>query len=564
MQQRLNPLASQLKWLIGIRLAVVTSGFLLYFLLQVIRLSEESEVSMPLFYPLAAGVYGASLLYVALLKVLDDRLKLQAYIQFLGDLLFITGLVWAEGGVSSPFSILYLVVISVAASLLRRRAAMDIALIAWLLYAGLLVGLFYGLIPPPPGPLGATAEPTPFNLLVYNLFSHLLGFAGVAVLTSHLARDITRVREELVQTATHLEQLEVLHRDVIESIASGILTTDLEGTIVSANRAAAEILGRNEATLVGLRVEDSGLMSRERWEHLTSNRQERVRDEGLVERENDSLWVGYSVNDLLNPAGERRGTIVIFQDLTSWRELQEEVQMKDRMAAVGELAAGIAHEIGNPLAAISGSVQMLNRRQSSNRNDGSDAKLLDIILQESRRLDRTIKGFLQFARPKDRSAVQFDIAKLLTENVTLLKNSEEVTDRHAITITLDTPSAHVVGDPDQITQIFWNLTRNSIRAMPNGGTLEVEGTLDDGDYIIRFRDDGRGMSEKERSNLFHPFRTFFDGGTGIGMAIVYRIVEEHGGRISVRSEQGSGTVVEVALPSPVAPQALPYAEVSVS
>jgi two-component system sensor histidine kinase PilS (NtrC family) len=237
---------------------------------------------------------------------------------------------------------------------------------------------------------------------------------------------------------------------------------------------------------------------------------------------------------------------LIFQDLSDWRKLQEEVRIKDRMAAVGELAAGIAHEIGNPLAALSGSAQMLGAALPP----GSDRhELLEIILKESQRLDRTIKSFLKFARPKERASVRFDIAQLLTENLQLLRHSQEVSERHRLELRLKPESANLIGDPDQISQIFWNLARNALKAMPDGGSLTVEGTLSDDQYRIRFTDTGRGMSAEERANLFHPFQSFFDSGTGIGMAIVYRIVQQHQGNLSVDSQEGAGTAVTVTLPA---------------
>src|SRR6185295_15954121 len=170
-----------------------------------------------------------------------------------------------------------------------------------------------------------------------------------------------------------------------------------------------------------------------------------------------------------------RGYIVIFQDLTHWQRMQEELRIKDRMVAVGELAAGLAHEIGNPLAAISGSVQLLS---GSLQGNDSQRKLIDILLKESYRLDRTIKGFLRFARPRDRSSVPFDIARLLCENFELLRNSEEVATGHRLELDLQPPSVSILADPDQISQIFWNLARNALRAMPNAGTLRVVGRLD--------------------------------------------------------------------------------------
>jgi two-component system sensor histidine kinase PilS (NtrC family) len=175
--------------------------------------------------------------------------------------------------------------------------------------------------------------------------------------------------------------------------------------------------------------------------------------------------------------------------------------------------------------------------------------LLDIILKESQRLDRTIKGFLQFARPKERSSVRFDLARLLEEHVELLRNSAEVSDHHRIQLQVGPEPMSLIADPDQISQIFWNLSRNALRAMPEGGTLEISGWADESRYAIRFTDTGCGISEAERERMFHPFRSFFDGGSGIGMAIVYRIVQEHGGRLQVESQPNAGTSITVELPS---------------
>jgi two-component system sensor histidine kinase PilS (NtrC family) len=180
--------------------------------------------------------------------------------------------------------------------------------------------------------------------------------------------------------------------------------------------------------------------------------------------------------------------------------------------------------------------------------DGAARKLVDILIRESQRLDRTIKGFLRFARPRERAVVQFDIAALLTETFELLRNSEEVAAGHRLELRLDPPSAAIHADPDQVSQIFWNLARNALKAMPGGGTLKVVGELDADAYRLRFTDTGHGMGAEERANLFHPFKSFFDTGSGIGMAIVYRIVQEHEGRLRVDSRPGAGTTIEVALP----------------
>ncbi len=556
-------LERQLRWMIGIRLVVITSVVLPYFLLQLTSAEESPEFSF--LYVLAGLTYGASLVYIVLLKLLKGRWRAQALIQFVGDLLLITGMVYYFGGVASPFSILYFIVIIVASALFQRATGFAVASLASFLYAATVVALYFGWIPPSvetlhrglpsvaydvsaatEGLVGRAAG-LPAWRLFYNLITHIFGFFTVAYLTTRLAQNISRAERELREKQLDLADLQVIHRDIVESVPSGLVTCDLEGMVTSVNLAAQEILGKDRDTLLGKSVSATRLFTEEEWteikNHTSPNR--RLRPEVIYQRGDSERHIGYSVTLLTDAEGTRTGFILIFQDLSEWRKLQDELQLRERLAAVGELASGIAHEVGNPLAAISGSVQMLT---SALEGDSAHRRLLDIILKESQRLDRTIKSFLQFARPKERSSVRFDIARLLNENVQLLINSPEVSPQHHLELVVDPPSVTLIADPDQISQIFWNLARNSLRAMPGGGTLKVEGRVEDKDYCIRFTDDGRGMNVEERGKMFHPFRSFFDGGSGIGLAIVYRIVEEHGGRLAVDSQPGQGTVITVALP----------------
>jgi two-component system sensor histidine kinase PilS (NtrC family) len=557
-----TPLERQLKWMIGIRLVVITSVVLPYLLAQIA--SADEDLGFDFLYLLAGVTYLASLLYIGLLRLLAGRWRVQAVIQFIGDLLLITGMVYYFGGITSPFSILYFVVIIVASALFQRRTGFLVATVACVLYGFTVLALYSGWVSHSGGfsdaeqvttsllhsesvSSGNQSDSIPAWRLVYALVTHFFGFYMVAYLTTRLAQTISRTELELQEKRQDLAALQVVHRDVIESIPSGLITCDLYGTVTSVNNAAQEILGKDEATLLNQPITRSGLFSLEQWEELTaeSENSRRHRPEVTYRREDSVRHIGYSVTPLADADDRRTGYILIFQDVSDWRRLQEELQLKGRLAAVGELASGIAHEVGNPLAAISGSVQMLT---ASMKQDAASTRLLDIIFKESQRLDRTIKGFLQFARPRERSNVRFDIAEQLAENLELLRNSPEVSSQHELSALLEPASVKLVADPDQVSQIFWNLARNALRAMPEGGSLEVEGTVQAGHYRIRFIDTGRGMSDAERGTMFHPFRSFFDGGSGIGMAIVYRIVEEHGGHLSVESREGHGTTITVELP----------------
>lgn len=575
MPSSMPTLIRQLRWYIVLRLVAVLAAVVPYLLLQLqvgaaqvqpgeVK-TDETLVGPPLppavgapappavddpapppevlaprvAFVLLGATCAATLIYIALLRLLRRRPEIQAYIQFFGDLALVTAMVYFLGGIESPFSLLYLVVIAVASTLLQREAGLAVASTANVLYAALLLYLF-----------NQEGQGHSVFRVSYNLAVHCVGFYAVALLTSYLARSARRAEQELEEKSEHLADLQVMHRDIVQSINSGLITTDLDGIITLVNQAGEAILGQAEAELAGRPIQESGLFSSRQWGELTAASEQRgkLRSEVELHRAEEPAFIGFSISQLNEANGRHGGYIVIFQDLTHWRKLREELRLKDRMAAVGEMAAGLAHEIGNPLAAISGSVQMLASSGGTATNEAAQRRLVEILLKESQRLDRTIKGFLRFARPKERASVPFDIARLLAENFELLRNSEEVSSRHELELDLDPPSVHLLGDPDQVSQIFWNLARNSLRAMPDGGTLRVAGALGDSTYLFKMIDTGRGMSEEQRTNLFHPFRSFFDGGTGIGMAIVYRIVQDHGGHLHVDSRPGGGTTITVELP----------------
>lgn len=539
MQEELN---RKLLWLTSIRMLVVASIALIAFLDDPAGfLAGERGGS----FSWTIGLISIqSLIYIGLLRLLRRWPAVHAYIQLFGDLLFVTLLIYGFEE-TTQFSTLYIFVIAVAALYLDRTGVLIIAGTAFVLYTSIAFHWLDLVVAP-----GSSLPPLPEEAgslfwLGYNLLMHLVGFYGVAILTSYLARGVERAQERLRMTHLDLAYLQSLHGDVIQSMSGGVMTTDLEGIVASVNRSGREILGRSEQDLVGSHITVSGMFTPDQWkEHARGP--ERVRVEIDCHRGDGQLiTLGITLSELRDGEGNWHGYTLIFRDLTELRQLEEQLRVQDRMAAVGQMAAGLAHEVGNPLTAISGSVEMLAR---SLEGEASQRQLLGIILKESRRLDRTVKNFLRFAKPGPRRPTKVDIAALLCEDVELLRNSDDVGPEHRIVADLEPASAWIHADRDHLGQVFWNLVRNALQAMPEGGTLTVRGRLSEDVYRIEFRDTGEGMTEEERKKLFQPFKSFFSSGTGLGMAIVYRIVAEHRGDIRADSRPGQGTVITIELP----------------
>lgn len=534
---------SDVRMLIAVRVVVVTT-----LLLAALIIQFTVNVILPINYLyLTTGLtYGLTLFYIAFGKWIASR-TLNLYAQFMGDLLVETVLVYFTGGLDSPFSFLYLVSIITASMMLYRRGGLITASACVILYGGLADLMYYGLLPRPTQNLFSPTSWTSMRLYL-NMVTNFAGFYATAFLTSYISEKLRKTFEELDANRRNLEQLKALNQNVVDSIPSGLITMTPNGAIAFVNPAGAEILRKSSEELVGQHLTSTGLFSHEQWNHLKSamqtNRVIRGEKNDFV-LGNETRNLGYALTPLNTLDGQYYGMTLIFQDLTEMKKLESQLRLKDRMAAVGELSAGIAHEIRNPLAAIAGSVQVL---KSSKNLAPQEQRLMSIILKESDRLNKSIADFLRFVKPHEKLAAEFDIAASLAETLDLLANSPELASGHVIERAIDPPSFSIVGDPDQIRQVFWNVAKNAIQAMPDGGVLHVATEVDDDSYRIVFSDSGKGMSEQDVSLLFQPFRTGFPTGTGLGMAISYRIVQEHGGKIDVDSRIGRGTSITVSLP----------------
>jgi two-component system sensor histidine kinase PilS (NtrC family) len=332
-------------------------------------------------------------------------------------------------------------------------------------------------------------------------------------------------------------------------MSSGVLTTDRDGLVTYANRAASDLLDAPAVDVVGRDVSALGLVGGADRERIPEATGEILRYEVMRPTRGQDAYFGVSACALRDGSGQVTGRILIFQNLTRLKRLEGEVRLKEKLAAVGELAAGIAHEIRNPLASISGSVQVLKGMVAPG---SAELRLMEIVVTESQRLARILEEFLRYVGPRERAVESVDAPAALRDVLTLLQHSDEVSPEHTIDVALEPLSAVLYADPGQLRQIFWNVARNSVAAMPAGGRLTVTTRLRDGFWTVAFADEGRGMTSEERDRLFTPFAHSFPGGTGLGLAIVYRIVEEHGGRIDVSTELRRGTTVTISLPAAAA------------
>jgi two-component system sensor histidine kinase PilS (NtrC family) len=259
------------------------------------------------------------------------------------------------------------------------------------------------------------------------------------------------------------------------------------------------------------------------------------------------LRLGFSVSPLFAETGDTTGTVITFQDLTHIRALEETSRRQDRLAAIGRMAASIAHEIRNPLAAMRGSIQML---RADMEGESSQTELMEIILRESDRLNRIISDFLSYARPRSIIQSKVDVGDLLRQTFTLLRHSAEIHESQIIEEAVPATPVLANADSEQLQQVFWNLARNALQAMPlpNGGTLRATVAKHGQNRLrIAFSDTGRGMSPEQVEHLFEPFSST-TGGTGLGLSIVYQIIRDHGGTINVRSREGQGTTITIELP----------------
>lgn len=508
---------------------------------------------LPPVLTLLAATYLLSAVYLALLGRVRNPTWL-AEVQIYGDVVLETILIYLTGGAYSVFPFLYLVSILTASILVAPRESFGVATVAVFLHGVTLGAQFYRWLPP------AVDLPLARNVGMEGSLTILLISANfcacflMAYLGTYLSGRLRQARGEAHRSEASLAALRALHEDIVQSVASGLLTFDRRGTVTSVNRTAEALCARREVELRGARWETlfpGAPPFPTIWEGLEGGATRRARSEAeLVRPDGARLPVGMSLSFLRRG----RGAICSFQDLTDIKRMEEQVRQADRLAAIGRLAAGLAHEIRNPIGSIRGSVEVLG---GSLDLQGDDRRLMDIVLRESDRLDAIIRDFLQFSRPPRLVRVPTDVPAMLDEILLMLAHHGGVqgTDTPRVEIRRDVAdsTAKADVDPAQMRQSLWNLCLNAVEAMPQGGELRVGVrtiTSEAGRTLmeITVEDTGVGIAAAELTQVFEPFFTTKPQGTGLGLAIAHRIVEDHGGEIRVQSEPWRGSRFTISLP----------------
>ena len=483
------------------------------------------------------------------------------YPQLATDGAVVLALLWTTGGLGSQFAPLLLLPVVSASALCGRRAGLRIALGITGGVAGLFV-LQFGPVGAPLWLMAPLGAPRPSLAVgVYTVAIQALGVVSVALLVGHLTESLHRTSADLDRAHTDLADLTSLSQRVIDSMAGGVAAADADGRLMLFNRTAAAITGLTGDAVLGRRLVDV-LQLPAGWQVGLMQGLPARFEFRFVRPDGHRLELGATVAPLVSDSGKVAGELLTFQDLTLIKQRERERQRQARLAAVGEMAAGIAHEIRNPLASMSGAIQLL-QRELALRDE--QAVLLDIVLRESQRLNQIIKDFLTYAGPQRVTRSTVDIRPLLRETVALLTKGGTVGPDHRVDA--DVPSVPVYHDVDeaQIRQVLWNLATNALKAMPTGGRLclaaahEADGTREPTLSIV-VEDEGVGMDGDGVERMFQPFQGGFRHGTGLGLSIVHRIVSDHGGTVDVTSVPGEGTRVEVRIPwaagqNPPAPRA---------
>ncbi len=471
-------------------------------------------------------------------------------IQLLCDTVFAALLVYGTGCSQSIFTPVFILPVVAGGLIMSRKGGLFAAACATLLYGATLILELYNLVPAHMAMSGFV--PAHDQLKAANLFAvYGTTFFITGLLSGTLAARLHSTEEALTQTSLEYDRLARLYKQIFDDISTGIITTDENECITSCNGAAGRITGYapEEATGRPLSEIIPGLQ-------LVDAATRQVID--LKKKDGTMIRVGYSFSRLNFPddpqaqPGDNHCKIITLQDISKIEAMEQRVREAEKMAAIGEMSASIAHDFRNPLAAISGSAQLLAMEEENSQ--GSGKKLSTIIYRESKRMARTITEFLQFARPAPMHAEWFALDRVIEEAIASSERLQNAFGKKEIAVTMQ-EKTDAFGDRQQLQTVIIHLLENSLifsQQQESKVQLRAE-EIEEGDknwLRIEIRDNGQGIDPSLREKIFQPFFTTREQGTGLGLAIVNQIVELHKGKIEVASTPGQGCTMSIFLPLP--------------
>ena len=462
----------------------------------------------------------------------------------------IQGVIYASGNIHSQFSALFILTIVSAALYYRLVGTLVVASLVSTAYTYII---WLGLHQEGGADGTMSALKTIFSAsdsVFYAIFLHILIFYLVAFIAGYLADRVRKEKAALDDTSRQLRRARLETDDILRHLNSGLLTVDAAGYIVYFNRAAEKILGYREEEIKGLRASEAfaGRMPQlsDRLHQALELRQDEPRKEISIDSvAGRTVPLGLSTSVLLEEQGHVRGVIAIFSDLTEAKALEAKVRAADRLAAVGELSASIAHEIRNPLAAISGSVEVLKGELEL---DGQNRQLMELIVKESHRLSRILSDFLDYARIAKPRYDKVDLHRTVNDVIELLRHHHTFSENTRITFDSEESIVYVVGDADLFRQLLLNLAINACDALEgNRGEISFRVEVDRvaEAVVLHVRDSGPGMSEDQLEKVFQPFYSTKKHGTGLGLSIVHRICTMLSLGLDVTSLPGYGTTFNI-------------------